>query len=164
MLTLERLKQVLTYDPKTGIFRWKITRGSRARAGEVAGNKATAGRYATIRIDGVLYYAHHLAWFYVYGKWPEDQIDHKSTEQLENHIHNLREATMQQQRFNERRRKNNTSGYKGVSWDKARKKWEARIMLNRKNYSIGRFDDPLEAHIAWQQKAKELHGEFARFG
>lgn len=162
MLTLDRLKEVLTYDPETGIFRWVKTLGSRARAGEIAGSKPTTVGYGTIRIDGKLYYAHRLAWFFFYGEWPKHQVDHKNLKRVENPIENLREATMQQQRRNEGRRKNNTSGFKGVSWSKRRRKWEARIMVNYRSHVIGYFDTPLQAHTAWREKAAELHGEFAR--
>lgn len=161
-LTLQRVRELLDYDPETGIFKRKISTGSRSQAGMVVGSKPTTVGYGAIHIDGKLYYSHRLAWFYVHGKWPRDQIDHVNMDRIDNRISNLREATRAQNRMNESIKKSNTSGYKGVSWSKEKTRWEARIMKDRKSTVIGYFDDPKDAHEAWKKKAAELHGEFAR--
>jgi len=89
-LTAERLREVVTYDPLTGIFRWRVTRGC-AKAGAVAGGPEKKG-YLRISIDGRRFKAHRLAWLYVKGCWPVDQIDHENGRNADNRFDNLREA------------------------------------------------------------------------
>lgn len=91
-LTLSRLKKLLDYDPSSGIFHWKfIVFRSKMKVGDVAGGLDEKG-YVRIRIDGIKYRAHRLAWFYVKGVWPSDTIDHKDRVRNNNRILNLREA------------------------------------------------------------------------
>jgi len=119
-LTYDRLKEVLFYDQNTGIFLWKYSKQSRF-VGEIAGSKNNKG-YRSISIDGVLYKEHRLAWFYVYGKWPENEIDHINRIKIDNKISNLREVTKSQNRQNINVKKNNKSGCRGVSWHKTHKR------------------------------------------
>jgi len=90
-------------------------------------------------------------------------IDHINGNQLDNRKCNLRICSHQENMMNRRIHKNNTSGYKGVTFHRESKKWRAQITLDSKRIQIGYFDDPNEAHKAYCEKAKELHGEFARF-
>jgi hypothetical protein len=161
MLSHRRLLEVLKYDPETGIFRWAMDRRG-VRAGVIVGNKPTTVGYGAIRIDGRLYLSHRLAWFYVHRKWPPDQIDHINMDRIDNKISNLREATLAQNRMNESIKRSNTSGFKGVSWNKEKRKWEARIGHNRKSYFVGYFDTAVAAHEAWKKQALVRHGPFAR--
>jgi len=159
-LTLARLKEILEYDPETGVFRWKKQSGSRAHPGMTAGATAKNG-YRLIGVDGTRYYAHRLAWFYVYGKWPTLHLDHINRVQTDNRIANLREATVSQNMANRLAQKNSTHGLKGVS--KNRNRWTARIKPPGQKYiHIGTFDTPLEAHAAYCAKASEIYGAFAR--
>lgn len=91
ILTAERLRELLTYDPETGEFRWRYTRGCRAR-GQIAGTVTCLG-YLTIAIDGRKYKAHRLAWLHVHGEWPYPEIDHINRIKLDNRLVNLRRAT-----------------------------------------------------------------------
>lgn len=158
-LTLARLRDLLEYEPETGVFRWKVNASSRRPAGSVAGVTTALG-YRKIGIDGSRYYAHRLAWFYVHGRWPAAHLDHVNRSTADNRIANLREATCSQNLANRPAQCNSSHGFKGVTRNK--KRWSARININRKYIHLGTFDTPQEAHAAYRAKASELFGEFAR--
>ena len=159
-LTAERLRELLHYDPETGVFTNRISR-RRVRAGDVAGGLDGKG-YVLIGIDKVKYRAHHLAWLYVHGEWPPDEMDHKDLVRHHNWITNLRLATQAQNNANRRKYRNNKSGFKGVYSSQGR--WRAMIRIDRRGRHIGCFDTPEEAHAAYVAKAKELFGEYANAG
>lgn len=165
-LTPERLREVLAYDPLTGIFTWKMRTSNRISVGDAAGTQVQCKRsvYIFIGIDEVNYAAHRLAWMYVYGEEPAHQVDHKDTNGLNNAISNLRDATSIQNKINARRRVDNTSGFKGVSKHSVSGRWRAVIQRNGSQFHLGFFDDAKEAHEAYVRAAKELYGEFARAG
>jgi hypothetical protein len=97
------------------------------------------------------------------GSWPKEQIDHINGDPLDNRWSNLREATQSQNNWNTRLSRNNTSGYKGVSWHKGERKWDATIMAYGKSHFLGRFKTKEEARDAYIDASKKLHGEFSRF-
>jgi hypothetical protein len=160
-LTHEYLLSILDYDSESGVFVWKVNRGSNQTKGTVAGY-LTHG-YIKISINRKRLYAHRLAWFYHYGVWPEFHIDHIDLDKSNNSISNLREATNGQNMQNGSLRKDNESGYKGVCFDKARNKYIAQIGFNNENIMIGRFKTLKEARAAYCKAAQELFGEFARY-
>jgi len=161
MIEHSYLKKILDYNPETGIFIWKINKGNnQVKTGQIAGFKHHKG-YWCIGIDGKPYQAHILAWFYIYGEWPNKQIDHKHNIKDDNRINELRLATQSQNSANRSKTKNNKSGYKGVRWHKQHKKWYAEIMKDYKRYFIGLFNDPIEAAKAYDKKALELFGKYA---
>lgn len=160
-LTYERLREVLSYNKRSGLFRWKKTRSTRVRVGDVAGS-FTADGYIQIRFDGRLYLAHRLAVFYVTGRWPKDTVDHGDRDHANNKWSNIREASYSQNSGNMAKRPNNTSGYKGVFLDKRRKRYFAQIMVNRRSIHLGSFDAPQEAAMAYEAAAIKYFGEFAR--
>ncbi len=155
-LTAERLRAVLRYDMDTGEFAWRVAQGS-AVPGRRAGTINGKG-YRLIRIDGVVYSAHRLAWLYVRGEWPVRHIDHIDCNKLNSAFSNLREATNSQNMANAPLRCDNTSGFKGVTRRSHAKSWEARVGGTH----IGFFKTATEAHAAYVAKARELYGEFAR--
>lgn len=159
-LSYERLCQVLRYDMATGEFRWLEKRG-RMRPGDLAGAINSDG-YLVIRIDYVLYYAHRLAWFFVTGRMPERDIDHENLDPSDNRIWNLREATDSQNQANQIVDKTNTSGRKGVSWNREKRRWEVRIQVNKKQQFLGYFHDLDAAGRAYAQAAESFFGTFAR--
>jgi len=159
-LTHARLLEVLRYEPETGLFFWKIRTSKCIKVGDIAGSPING--YVEIGIDNCSYLAHRLAWFYVKGEWPELKIDHKDTKKSNNKWDNLREATHGQNVNNCGVRKNNTSGFKGVSFVKKKRKWHSRIMHEGTLYLLGYFDTPEDARRAYVKKCHELHGEFAR--
>lgn len=167
MLTQARLKELFHYDPETGVFTHRARPDNPQHTGKFAGKVAGARHaqgYVSISVDNKRYLAHRLAWLYVYGEWPERDVDHKDTNKQNNRIDNLRLATMQENQFNRKLSKNNTSGIKGVTWDRHRNKWVAQVMHNRKHIGIGRFDTIEQAAAAVRQKRRELQGDFARDG
>lgn len=106
--------------------------------------------------------AHRLAWFYIHGGWPADQIDHIDMIRDNNRIANLRIATMTHQRANQHVRKDSKSGLKGVQ-KRCDNRWRARITFRGTVYNLGHsFETPEAAHAAYVKKAEELFGEFAR--
>ena len=143
-LTQKKLKQILNYDPLTGEFIWIVTLSNHAIAGSVAGCLNKLG-YTQIRISGKNYLAHRLAWLYVYGYFPEHDIDHKDRNKSNNKIINLRHATRQCNIKNSGLRCTNTSGIKGVSWHKQSDKWRVQIKVNNKQHHLGFFTDFTEA-------------------
>ena len=162
-LDLGRLREILKYDSEDGVFTWNVTLSRRACAGNEAGSISKNG-YRYIAIDGHKHLAHRLAWFYVHGVWPADQIDHIDCVRSNNALANLREANMSNNGANGLLRSTNTSGYKGVSWDARKRKWVAGVKKNYKRHVLGLFDDPYEAHLVYIAGANRLHGEFAREG
>jgi hypothetical protein len=161
MLTQARLKELLHYDPETGVFTWRVPPSGRVAAGERAGF-VHEQKYRCIRISGRKYREHRLAWLYVNGRWPPNQIDHRDGNILNNRIDNLREASSSQNRANSRISVKNTSGYKGVSWDVSKGKWSARIGVAGKQIHLGRYHCPEKAHAAYCTAAERYFGEFAR--
>ena len=144
MLAQKKLKQILNYDPLTGVFIWIVTPTICVKVGSVAGCLDKKG-YIDIGISGKIYKAHRLAWLYVYGYFPEYEIDHIDRNKSNNRINNLRHASHQCNQRNVGLQQNNTSGIKGVSWHKQRDKWRAEIKVNYKNYHLGLFTDFTEA-------------------
>lgn len=165
-LTAERLREVLSYEPATGIFTWQKQLAPRGKVGTVAGCVVKKGKNNSprlvIRIDGVLHLAHRLAWLYMTGEWPSDLLDHANCNPLDNRWGNLREADASQNAWNSSLRSNNTSGHKGVSWDSDRRKWQAHLMVNRKNVLLKRFERREDAIEAYAEAAARYCGEFAR--
>lgn len=159
-LTHERLLSLLRYDPITGIFVWRV-RVSNVRAGTIAGSPKAKG-YRGIRIDGVSYYEHRLAVFYMTGEWPEDDVDHRNLIRADNRYTNLRPATSGQNKMNRRAQSNNVLGVKGVSYDKRFGWFQARIKTNGRQRTIGIYGTVEEASAAYQAAANDNFGEFAR--
>ena len=137
-ITQKELKELLHYGPETGIFVWKVSPTRSVHVGDVAGTIHHLG-YREIKIGGRLYRAHRLAWLYVYGKFPDDQIDHINQDPGDNRITNLRDATASKNQRNARMNKANTSGVMGVCWSKSRKKWYAQITVDGKQKYLGSY-------------------------
>jgi hypothetical protein len=159
MITELELKELLHYNPDTGIFTWLVNKAKTIKAGSVAGTLTSSG-YIHIKIDYKLYKAHRLAWLYVHGKFPEHHTDHINGIRNDNRIVNLREATFSQNIMNSKTQTKNTSGYKGVSFNIGKNKFESYVSFNHKKIHIGLFDTAKEANEARKVKAKILHGEF----
>lgn len=158
-LSQKRLKELLHYEPETGVFTWRITRNSNAKAGFVAGNldgRKCSG-YVKISINYKLYAAHRLAWLYVHGDWPPEQIDHINRVRHDNRIENLRLANNQQNCQNRSIRQDNKTGCPGITWRDDLCKWRVRIGVNGQRVNLGYFSD-LNCAVAKYQEAKaQLH-------
>lgn len=160
MLTATRLRQVIKYNPKTGVFLWPVTKKKLRGGKRVAGELTNVG-YRRIMIDGQRYLAHRLAWLFVYGVWPSGQLDHVNRNRGDNRISNLREATNPQNQANSKHRINNTSGYRGVTFRKDRGHWRADIRVQGRAIYLGSFEHAEVAAIAYYAAAKKYYGKFA---
>ena len=164
--TLERLRQVLNYDPATGVFTWRSDAGPltgkyRPQAGSVETFHAGA-KYVRIKIGGSRYLAHRLAWLYVYGEEPNGVIDHINGDGTDNRISNLRRATVCQNLQNVKTPITNKSGVKGVYFWSAGEKWRAQIRAFGKTHYLGQFDDFESAVNARKTAELRFHGDFRR--
>lgn len=155
MITQAELKALLTYDPLTGLFTWNRTSG-KAIAGAVAGSVKASG-YRTIGIAGRVYKAHRLAWLYMTGSWPSEEIDHCNTDTDDNRWENLREATRSQNNAN--RNTNNPLG-RGVHPNG--NGYRACIKVHGKLHHLGTYAKPEDAQAAYAMAARKFFGEFAR--
>ncbi|MFZ2541849.1 MAG: HNH endonuclease [Gallionella sp.] len=159
MLTQTRLKQLLDYNPETGVFTRRVVISNRTKVGDVAGTLNAKG-YIIIRVDGKQYLAHRLAWLCAQGEFPPNEIDHINGIKTDNRICNLRAATRSENAMNQNMNARNTSGFKGVSWSKLRQKWYAHCQVNGKKHYLGCFDTAEKASAIYEQFATIRHGEF----
>ena len=154
-LTAEELKRMLSYDPETGVFSW-VSGYRKELSGSIAGCDNGNG-YIRIRIAGQLHYAPRLAFLFMEGSFPKNEVDHINCIRSDNRWVNLRHATRTQNCGNVRVRA--ASGLKGVSntdWG-----WKAQIRINGKNKHIGYFDSKEMAAQAYKNLATKYFGEFA---
>jgi hypothetical protein len=154
-LTQERLKQVLRYEPETGLFYWVEHKMNR-KIGWFGGATNRDG-YLQIMINKRCYGAHRLAWLYVHGVWPDKDIDHINGVRDDNRIENIRLASKSENQQNRTSNKNNKSGISGVSWHKAAKKWRAYICVNYKIKHLGLFEEFDKAKECYLAAKAELH-------
>jgi hypothetical protein len=153
-LSVERLREVLDYNPQTGVFTWKVNLGRRARSGNVAGGVCSKG-YLAIRLDGVLHKAHRLAMYFSDGApCVSEHIDHIDRDKLNNRLCNLRKLSCSENLQNAKINSKNKSGAKGVNWSEANGKWQARITLHRERIRLGFFNNIADAIAA--RKAAEI--------
>lgn len=150
MLTAERLRELLEYDPTTGVFRWKVSSG-RAAVGSVAAPKSQH-----IKVDGGFYKASRLAWLYMTGEWPVHVVDHINRKPKDNRWLNLRDITQAKNCQNMGQKASNTSGHTGVGWDKRRGKWLAHITVDYKFKFLGYFLEK-ESAIEARKAAEKEH-------
>lgn len=159
-LTQAKLKQVLNYNPVTGVFTRISYSGNNggglARLGQITQNADDRG-YMRIRVYGKKYKAHRLAWLFMYGKFPQFGLDHINRNKLDNRICNLREATQSENSQNQSIRKNKTSKYIGVHFCKTSEKWKAQIQSSKQKKCLGYFDTEDDAYNAYLSAKKCLH-------
>lgn len=144
----------LKYNSKSGKFTWLKTLGSKRMQGEEAGCKTEKG--ILIGYDKSLYRSHRLAWLFVYGKWPDNQIDHIDGNPLNNKLDNLRDVESRENQLNCKLGSNNTSGHKGVNYDKERENWYSCIYDNGKYVYLGAFKNYDEA-VAKRKAAEKKY-------
>lgn len=165
---VERIRQWLTYDPLTGVCRWKVDRISghgkrQAVAGQVAGSLSKVHGYVIVTIEGRGIAAHQIAWLLSHGRWPAKFIDHINGVRNDNRLCNLREATHSQNCQNAKLKSTNTTGAKGV-YRSGINSWGARIRHNGTLHNLGIFPSIAEASQAYTRAAERLHREFMRAG
>jgi hypothetical protein len=161
-ITQDQLKKLLHYDTDTGLFTWLVSPTNSVKAGSIAGARTSQG-YVQIRVLYKNYLAHRLAWLYVHGEWPMLDIDHIDNNKINNAIANLRVVTHQ---VNQQNRKtafrNNSVGYLGVFKVNCKhtKPFRASIKLNGKKFHLGYYETPEEAHAAYLDAKRKLHGGY----
>lgn len=159
-LTQARLKELLSYDPETGIFLWLSPTSNRVKRGQQAGSNSHG--YLTVRLDHRLHKLHRLAWFYMTGNWPAQMIDHRNGQRADNRFANLREANVKENNRNVSRQANNTTGFKGVSRHGVN--FRAECYADGHRIRVSGFETPEAAAQAAQHSRSKLHGEFANHG
>ena len=148
---------LLNYNQQTGVFVWKKPRRG-IKVGQPLGTDNGFG-YLRITVLGKSVYAHRLAWFYVYGEWP-DQIDHINGKKSDNRIKNLRNVNVQQNAQNKTSaQKNSESQTLGVSWHKRAKKWQAHICVYKERKYLGLFENVADAHKAYLKEKEKINYE-----
>ncbi|HEX6827287.1 MAG TPA: HNH endonuclease [Nitrospiraceae bacterium] len=155
-LTQERLKELLHYDPDTGIFTWIVQRNGKGNIWNTAGCLYPSG-YWYITLCRRQYRAHRLAWFYMTGMWPINEIDHINRDRLDNRFSNLRLATRSENNQNIISPKNNNKyGLPGIKRHRINS-WIATIRVNGKRHYIGCYGTPERAHSAYLEAKAKLH-------
>lgn len=162
-ITQDTLQRLLSYEPETGVFTWRVPVGrwGRIPAGTVAGSVSNAEGYRYITIDNRLYRASRLAVLYMTGELPPDQVDHKNRNTGDDRWDNLRVATQAQNKANSGVYRNNTTGFKGVYFDKERGHWRAKAKVGGKRKWLGRFATKEDAYAAYCAAVEKSYGEFA---
>ena len=159
---LQRVQELLVYDSETGKLYWRQPVARWIKPGDEAGTYIKGA--VDVAVDRISYRAHRLIWLLQTGEDPGQWlIDHIDGNPHNNLFANLRLATSTQNQCNQKIRKDNTSGLKGVSWSEERKKWQTGIQVNGKRIALGRYNTKEEAYAAYCEAARRLHGEFARF-
>ena len=155
-------RELFDFDYEKKNLVWKIARCTRIKVGNVAGCLRPDG-YRQLKIDYKVYLAHHVSWAWHRGEWSEHQLDHINRDKDDNRIENLRISTMEGLSDHQANHqnlgicKNNTSGYTGVSWDKSRQKWSAKIWFKDKCIYLGRFDQFKDACLARENAKAKYH-------
>lgn len=157
-LSQELIKEYFEYKDGN-LFRVKTSTTRTDTLGKKFGGMTGTG-YIQGWFLGKLYYLHHLVYLYHYGGPMKGYIDHVDGDKLNNSIENLRVVTPQQNVFNSKAQKGVSSKYKGVCWDKNRKKWRARIVIGGVEKYLGRYNSEEEANSAYRLAAQEFHGEY----
>jgi hypothetical protein len=150
-LTAKLVRSLLDYNPETGIFYWRIDRSTKVRAGD------RHYGYIRIKINGVPYQAHRLAWLFATGEWPKEEVDHINLVRNDNRFCNLREATHAENRVNRPPREKLLGLPRGVRI-RPNGKFEACIA----GIHLGTFDKVEEAADAYVIAAQNLYGDFYR--
>ena len=154
-ITAARVRELLHYDPETGVFTWKVKHTTRSVPGMQPKAKDEMG-YGLIVVDGFRLKTHRLAWLYVTGEWPKQSLDHMDGDPSNNRYANLRDIPQSHNTQNMRgATKRSLSGFLGVSPHKAR--FRARIRVNRKLIHLGAFATPEEAYSVYLEAKRKLH-------
>ena len=157
----ERLHEVLVYNADTGALVWaKYSR--RVQAGSTAGHCDRLSGYIVVWVDGKNYRAHRIAWKLHYGVDPVGEMDHVNGNRSDNRIANLRCCSPAENLWNSKTRRDSSTGYKGVTYQKRSGKFVARIATNKTQKYLGLFEEASMAHEAYRNASKVLHGTFSR--
>jgi hypothetical protein len=160
MTTLTQSQAKELFDYRDGDIYWRVRTSNNTKMGQPAGYKKKTG-YLAISVNDRQCLAHRLVWIWHYGDVP-DEIDHINGVRNDNRIENLRPATPLENQWNSAKPVTNTTGFKGVCWNKKVGKYMAQIRINGRQTYLGLFSDPAAAHEAYIAAANKNFGEFAR--
>lgn len=155
------VRRVFDYNPETGVLTWLVRLNSRIRIGSEAGTVDKLSGYRFIQVDGKKYKASRLIWLWMTGEWPAGEIDHKNRNKSDDRFSNLRDSSHGQNMRNGFWG-TNSSGIKGVSWNKARAKWQVELTVNYEKKYLGLFSSFEEAEQIVIAATKKYHKEFSR--
>jgi hypothetical protein len=161
-MNIDKLREYILYEPLTGVMYWKKVLSNRTKPGNLCGANVDSKGYGRVCFEAKQYRAHRIAWALYYGEQAPEQIDHVNGNRLDNRIANLRAATNAENCRNAKKGKNNRSGFVGVTFHKAARKWAAGIMYNRKHIYLGLYEDIQDAVNARKQAEVVYFGEFAK--
>lgn len=161
-VTRELLDHLFDIRPDEGLIYWRRAPRKPWLNGKLAGHAGHRFGYVMICIKGKDFKRHRLIWFYVHGRWPEDELDHIDGDRTADRIANLREANKCQNMWNAVMPMTNTSGCKGVSWDQSKKRWRVTIRANGNWHQVGRFASLVNAIAARAEAERIYHGSYAR--
>lgn len=157
--THDRLREVLDYNPESGVLTWRVKIARKIRVGDEAGCPSGKG-YRVLQVDQHQAQAHIWAWYWMTGTWPEHDIDHIDGNGMNNRWSNLRLSTRAENMWNTvAARSHNTTGRLGVGYDRRREVWFARITVNGSVKYLGTYPTPEEASAAYWAAKAEHHGE-----
>ena len=157
MISVERARELLDYNPKTGILTWKADRGGGIHKGDIIEGISNRG-YKVVRIDGVRYQAHRLAWLIHSGTFPQGQIDHINGVKTDNRLSNIRDVSHRENTQNRAiHRKGKLTGATLDKRGNRRKCWISQAKVNRKTVFIGMFFTKEEAHEAYMNFITNLN-------
>lgn len=159
-LTSVRLKELLSYDPLTGVFVWKVSRQGHAKAGDIAGKRTERG-HTVLHVDQKKILLHRAAWLYMTGDHPGDglEIDHINGDPSDNRWANLRcvDRATNCQNIRKAKARKNGGTLLGAHWCIVWKRWKSSITINYKKYHIGWFDTEQQAHEAYVRAKRKFH-------
>ena len=154
----------LDYDPETGLFVWKHVPGKKnPYEGKAAFAVSDGSGYLVGSLNGKMLRAHRVAWVFISGDWPVQEIDHINGDKSDNRAVNLREVSRTQNMHNRSITSANSSGFKGVTWNAQCGKWQAQGRQNGKNRYLGLFEKIEDAAAAYRDFSAVEHGEFSIF-
>ena len=170
----EYLRECFNYDPATGVLVWRVrprkhfeqlsgwVRCNKFFAGKEAGSIDKRKGYRHVSVDGQDYKAHRVVWKWMTGVDPHFEVDHKDGDCANNRWLNLRAADYGEQRWNSTVLSTNTTGRRGVIWNKKLKKWQVAICVRAVRRHLGVFHSIEDASAAYETAAREAHGRFYR--
>ena len=158
ILTQEKLRTLLHYDPDTGVLTWRAKPSRGIKVGRQAGTPTSEG-YLALQIDKKKMYAHRAIWMYVHGVWPSEEIDHINHVRNDNKLCNLRLANRLENSHNTRKHAKSLSGHKGVAWHSRNKKWQVQMRFCGKSYYVGQFSNLQDAVQARLQAETKLYAD-----
>ena len=138
MIDITKAKQLITYDSNTGIFIWRVSTTNKVNVGDVVGTINDKG-YLQTRIQGKIVKLHRLAWAFIYGVFPINQLDHEDQDKTNNRISNLRLADAFINARNMPLKCTNKSGFTGVHWNKKNSNWRVQLCINHKRINLGSY-------------------------